>query len=218
MQFINIGDGNFSVNSSGVLSATGANVEGSIDCSSLSISGTDILDSLNKIKGDYLSENSVGASKLKVEELIVGENITMGPNAYISWYNVTNTPYIPQTASDVGALSTSSPMLTYITSTGIYTGTINANQINTAGLGAEKIYKPNAPTNYATIGGSYADFILYNNNGEYFRIYDAVGGGGSFKCKGNTFLSFWNGGATPYGTWNFGNCDVTGLTSTAVFG
>lgn len=32
---------------------------------------------LNRFNGNYLSKNSVGADKLKVNELIVGDNITM---------------------------------------------------------------------------------------------------------------------------------------------
>lgn len=110
----------------GRLLAQGANVQGSIDCSSLKIAGTNILDTVNKIQGDYLSNNSVGASKLKVNELYVGSGgIRLDSSAVISWGQVNSKPFIPSTASDVGALPVGTYIPTvpsYITSTKI-TGT-----------------------------------------------------------------------------------------------
>lgn len=47
----------------------------------------------------------------KIEKLIVGTNVEMGPNAYISWENVTNQPYIPTLPSYIKS--------TYIDSTKI---------------------------------------------------------------------------------------------------
>jgi len=44
---------------------------GFADCSSLKIQGTNILDTVNNIKGQYLSDNSISASKLKINELYV---------------------------------------------------------------------------------------------------------------------------------------------------
>jgi hypothetical protein len=64
----------------------------------------------------------------------------MGPDATISWDNVTNQPTAEDigarpntwtpTAADVGALATNWVGTTNINAQGIYTGTINANQIN----------------------------------------------------------------------------------------
>ena len=72
----------FRVSLSGHLVATSADIQGNIDCSSLKIAGTNVLDSLNKINGNYLSNGSVGANKLKVNELIVGDNIQMFNSLY----------------------------------------------------------------------------------------------------------------------------------------
>jgi len=80
-----------------------------------------------------------GTAKIRaalIEDLVVGSNVIMGPNASLSWAQITNRPTIPQTAEDVGALPLNSPRLTYIGPTGIYTGTIQANQINAASLSA----------------------------------------------------------------------------------
>lgn len=71
-----------------------------------------------------------------IEDLVVGSNVIMGPNASLSWAQITNRPTIPQTAEDVGALPFNSPRLTYIGPTGIYTGTIEADQINATSLSA----------------------------------------------------------------------------------
>jgi hypothetical protein len=54
----------------------------------------------NNITTGYLSANrieagSIGADKIATNELVVGDNIAMGPNAYISWGQVTEQPDIP---------------------------------------------------------------------------------------------------------------------------
>lgn len=63
----------------------------------------------------------------------------MSENAKISWSQVSDKPYIPQTASDIGALPNNSPRLTYIDAYGIYTGTISANQITAGTISADRI-------------------------------------------------------------------------------
>jgi len=81
------------------------------------------------IDGGKIETNTIGANQIKTNELIVGVNIAMGANAVIDWNQVGSKPFIPSNASDIGALSSSSPMLTYITGTGIYTGTLSADKI-----------------------------------------------------------------------------------------
>jgi len=48
-----------------------------------------------KFSGHGLEYKSVGADRLKVNELVVGDNIAMGPNASISWAKVSDRPDIP---------------------------------------------------------------------------------------------------------------------------
>ncbi len=93
------------------------------------------------INGGQIYANSVGANQIKTSELIVGDNITMGPNAVIQWNNVKSKPTIPSTASDVGALpagttadqiggiTVNNPRFTYIDQNGVYTHTVQAAQI-----------------------------------------------------------------------------------------
>lgn len=64
------------------------------------------------MSGGLILARSIGADKIKTEELIVGGNVAMGPNAYMSWNNITSKPNIPKG--------------TYIDANGVYTGTIEA--------------------------------------------------------------------------------------------
>lgn len=96
----------------------------------LKIHGVNILDEINKIKGDYLSSNSVGADKLKISELFVGAGgIRLDPSATISWNQVTNQPVIPVlpsyiTSTKITSTTIESPFITGGTITGT---TINVN-------------------------------------------------------------------------------------------
>ena len=73
-------------------------------------------------------------STAMIENLVVGGNVAMGANANISWGNVTGRPYIPTSASDVGAIPS-----TYIDSSGIWTGYLNASKIITGSFSADRI-------------------------------------------------------------------------------
>lgn len=89
---------------------------------------------LGKVYTDNLVVGQAKITAAMIENLVVGTNVQMGENAVISWNQITDQPFIPQTAADVGALPVNSPKLTYISPTGIYTGVITANQINALGL------------------------------------------------------------------------------------
>ncbi len=111
----------------GELNATEIKLNGSsvLTENKLKISGTTI----DKISTDQLVTGSAKITTAMIESLEVGKNVQMGANAVISWNNIGNKPFIPQSASDIGALSAGSPQLTYIDSSGVYTGTISANSI-----------------------------------------------------------------------------------------
>jgi hypothetical protein len=86
-----------------------------------------------------------------------------------------------------------------VKSSWVYTGTLNANQIvsgkisadriDTTNLKAERIYNTNNPNNYATVGGSYGDMTLYNNNQEFFKIYNNIDGSVTLYCWGQPFMT-----------------------------
>ncbi len=77
----------------------------------------------------------------QIEDLTVGGNVTMGPNATISWSEVTNKPSIPSQYTDYQAVSAweNSGYSTYINSNGVYTGRLYAQHAvinNGAGTGS----------------------------------------------------------------------------------
>ena len=91
------------------------------------------------IDGNFIVDGSVLARSIATEELIVGDNIALGPDAYISWSNVTDSPEIPNS--------------TYIDSSGIYTGTLTANQVNSSGFTAQSANIANASVSTLKIEG-----------------------------------------------------------------
>lgn len=166
----NIIDAPFSVDLNGNAILNSAKVKGDIDCLSLKISGINILDEVNNIKGDFLSNSSVGIGKLKLDELYVGAGgIRLDQSATISWDQINKSGAI---AADVGAIDASySNRLTKITSTGIYTGTIDASQITTGELTA---------TNYIQIGNQDStnkQLKMYTSSG-YNVLFTAFNNGG----------------------------------------
>lgn len=98
-----------------------------------------------------LEDGSLVATKATITGNIV---MTTGS---INWGNVTKPNY---TAADVGALATTAPQLTWIGPTGIYTGVLNANQINVGNL-----------TGFDIRTGGGSQHIEMNNNG--FASVDA---------------------------------------------
>jgi hypothetical protein len=116
------------------------------------------------LTGDRFAANTIGASKIKTNELIVGDNIAMGPNASISWSKVTSTPTIPSNTNqltDGAGLGTTAtwnnvtgrPNTTYIDANGVYTGTVTANQVNASGFTAQTANIANAAVDTLRIAG-----------------------------------------------------------------
>ncbi|HHY13012.1 MAG TPA: hypothetical protein GX529_10335, partial [Firmicutes bacterium] len=81
----------FRINQKGQLTATQANISGVVNASDFKINGRSIL-----------TNNKINASA--IEDLVVGGNVMMGPNAIISWGNVSNKPYDLAYISDIPTL------------------------------------------------------------------------------------------------------------------
>ncbi|MNW34050.1 hypothetical protein D3C74_110190 [compost metagenome] len=92
-------------------------IRGEIDAQGLKVKGKDVLTSDDKIKVSV------------IEDLVVGGNVKMGPNATISWGQVSNQPYIPVLPSYIQQTKIGS---TYIESPTISAGTMSATKINGA--------------------------------------------------------------------------------------
>lgn len=80
------------------------------------------------INGELIVDGTILARHLAANQLTVGENVAMGPNAYISWSNVSGRPNT-----------------TYIDENGIYTGTLTADQV-TAGTFTGRTFQTTAST------------------------------------------------------------------------
>ncbi len=153
--------------------------------------------------------------------ICLGTNVQMGANASLSWSQISNQP----NAATLGGLMANSTKLTHITSTGVYTGTITADQItagkikadyiDTTNLAAEKIYQQGYPANYAEIGGQFGDLELYYGDTNYFTIYNGIDYA-SFKHFDNEYLKFSGAmnAAVPVGKWDFTSANVVGIRST----
>jgi phage minor structural protein len=103
----------------------------------------------------------------------------------------------------------------------VYTGGLNASQItagqisaqfiNTVNLAAEKIYQAGTPNNYAVMGGSYGDMVLYKDNSEFFRVYNEGTISTELWNRGNGFLRSGVGpglGTRPLGSWDFSSSSI----------
>ena len=90
------------------------------------------------INANQITAGQIQASQIATNQLVVGTNIQMGPNATLTWGQVSDRP---TTAADprLGGVIPSSPLFTHITQFGIYTGTLNANQINAGLINADRI-------------------------------------------------------------------------------
>ncbi len=109
---------NFYVNMQGKIIANGIEINGDGTFSG-NITGENVIGTNAIING------AVTAEKIKTDELVVGDNIQMGPNATISWGNVTNQPNIDQIALD-------KINDTYIDASGVWTPQVYAGNINTS--------------------------------------------------------------------------------------
>ncbi len=146
-----------------------------------------------------------------LDQLIVGDNIQMGPNAYISWNKVTSKPDVA-TKSDIPTIPS------YITATKITSTTIESPKI--IGGSIESNTTINVGTN-ATIGKylymnpiDFGGGIKWNDVAEIY--IDPSTKTLVLTGLNNTQIGRYNGNTIIRGNVSFP--DSSGLTTTAVFG
>lgn len=122
------------------------------------------------INGGHIETGTILANMIAADQLVVGENVKMGNTATISWSKVSGAPTIPTTASqvgalpsgtkatDIGGLASDSTMLTYITSTGVYTGTVSADKIVGNEISGKTIRTSSATQNFLHMQNQVLDF------------------------------------------------------------
>lgn len=164
----------------------------------------------------------------QIEDLVVGGNVTMGPNARISWSQVTNRPSIPSQYTDEMALRAwaESDYATYIDANGVYSGSFNGGMFNINPTGDRDLESG------LTIGGWYVNgwigqafkmqYDPYGNGGFPGTIVSSVGGV-PLIFKLSTYFDYYvqfRSGSGVYfrGNVDFTGANVTGLSAVAVFG
>ncbi|WP_419872913.1 hypothetical protein [Candidatus Pristimantibacillus sp. PTI5] len=166
----------------------------------------------------------------------LGTNVFMGENAKISWNQVTDKHIDystivgskPSSNADNTSENLSGSLginYTQIGATYVYTGTLNANQINAGKISAQyidaeslsvqRINQKNYEGNYIKVGGQFGDLELNYAGVNYFTIYNGIDYV-SFKHFGNEYLklSGATNTATAVGQWDFSSANVTGITAT----
>lgn len=149
----------------------------------------------------------------KIERLIVGDNVEMGPNAYISWSNVLNRPSIPTVPGYIKS--------TYIDSTRIESPEIYSGEMYSG------IYYGNgsnpASVRIGITGTNFADLALYRGGSStpMFRVFDGVPvvllQALNSSNVLSTFLETTGNTSKPRGAWNFSSATVTGIDTVAKF-
>jgi hypothetical protein len=106
------------------------------------------------ITADQIDVTNGKIQAAQIEDLIVGDNIQMGPNASMSYTKLTDKPYIPQEYTDALALAAweRSNYATYIDANGVYSGVFNGGMFNVNPTGSSTL-----PSGI-TIGGWWDDY------------------------------------------------------------
>lgn len=120
------------------------------------------IDGDNVFAGNVYTDNLVvGDAKITtalIEDLEVGNNVTMGANATMSWSQIEGED---------------KPNLTYIDSTGIYTGTVNAENLVGTNIKGLNFMSANLSTPFQVYIGNDAHLSMEVYNGS-MKLYDTL--------------------------------------------
>jgi len=170
------------------------------------------------IKADQIDVTEGKIQAAQIVDLVVGENVIMGPNARISWSQVTGAPSIPTLPGYIKS--------TYIDATTVQSPTIVGGTISGMHIYGSEFHGEGANSAYIKVGSSsgLGDIRLYRGGTStpVFWIYDGIDGISFMSNLGNgsqtAFLMSTGTATYAYGTWNFSGATVTGLSAVAVFG
>ena len=179
----------------------------------------------------YATNINVSRGKIttaQIVDLVVGGNVTMGPNATISWSKITDRPTIPSQYTDAQALEAwkNSGYATWIDANGVYSGAFNGGMFNINPMSDPALESG------LTIGGWYngawkgealkVQYEEYGNLGFPGTIVSSLGGVPLvFELATNFdyYVQFRSGSVVSFrGDVDFTGANVTGLSAVAVFG
>jgi len=181
-----------------------------------------------KITADQIDVTQGKITTAQIEDLVVGGNVTMGPNAIISWSKITDKPTIPSQYTDEQALNAwkNSGYATWIDANGVYSGAFNGGMFNINPMSDPALESG------LTIGGWYngawkgealkVQYKEYGNLGFPGTIVSSLGGVPLvFELATNFdyYVRFRSGSNVSFrGNVDFTGANVTGLSAVAVFG
>jgi hypothetical protein len=179
-----------------------------------------------QVTTDQLIAGNAKIDTALIEDLIVGSNVTMGPNATISWSKVTDQPSIPSQYTDADALAAweESNYATYIDAYGVYSGSFNGGMFNINPLSDPVLESGLTIGGY--YGGSWTGEALrikfYDEYPDFPRTVATSAGDVTFAWDcGVEFLDYvyFQGSSTVYfsGNVNMSGANVTGLNVIAKY-
>jgi phage minor structural protein len=143
-----------------------------------------------KFNASLIKAGTIDAKKVTISNLIVGENVTMGPNAIISWEQISNPPNIPPpttlpsyiTSTKITSTTIEAPIISGGTISG---GTVNVNTLLNIGNAypgfSSSIQFKTGSSTYALLGGYYrtSDFK------SFIKTDAGLITAGNVECGGN---------------------------------
>ena len=169
---------------------------GVLDKTYTTISGWCSANNETLIDGANIATGTVTADQIDTSTLIVGENITMGSAAKISWDNVDGKPDV------VSASEAQDITRTVITSETIVAPNLTAGKITVNNTSGKPIFNADASSNSVTLGGfTIGQYALYNGKPSFNSTTPGVYLGTDGIGSGPFYVNASNG-AGKIGGWN----------------
>ncbi len=163
------------------------------------------------LSADRIEAGSIGASKIATNELVVGDNIEMGPNARISWSQVDEQPDIPILpdyiqSTYIDSTNVISPNITggKITGSLLRTDIPGYERLELSGTGFKAYNKYNELNGVVIDSGNLSSIKFYYQD-ELRGIIQQIGGSFAMYPYYNATMSLGDSGKSTYayGNWRF---------------
>lgn len=203
---------------SGDISAASGTFKGTIQASRfLDANGNNMMSNSGKWKGDYIESltadkitaGTIDANTVTIQNLIVGNNVAMGPNAYISWGNVTGTSGVTNgianaqsAANTAQSTANSAKSIAEQIAAGTYTGGTF--------IDGKKIYSPTVYANQfnvmpETLNNQSGGYSIYGYYGTRLFNFFSI----SYYGQDTPYINFDSPGGA-YANWRFSNTYFSG--------
>lgn len=154
----------------------------------------------------------------KIERLIVGNNVEMGPNAYIAWDNI---DYKPNDLAYLDDIPDAVELPGYIQSTYIDRARIESPTIRGGKVIASSYYSRDENSRLDVLNANEmpdtnigSGMALYRNGNPMFYVASQRLGSTDLYAFYDKFLTISSGMTIPVGEWDFSGADVKGVPAT----